>query len=214
MRCRRFRWSAERGVSYSMPFVLIIPFYLTFMVMTVEVAFLMQAKLGTMAAAHAAVRAAKVWHLAEPATLAEARIRQAAFTTLAAFTGGRQAEIDAAGPIPADAEAGAADYAEAGNGSLQSHAVDDEFLRRKYRHAAARAELHVERPTADPRGLIRITLRFRAPLYVPVASRFLDPDGRAPFEYPLSATATLPADGPVSRDRKLGINYSSNLLER
>ncbi|MBX7103814.1 MAG: hypothetical protein K1X57_07020 [Gemmataceae bacterium] len=211
---RYFHWSAERGVSYSLPFAMIIPFYLTFMAMTVEIAFLLQAKLGAMAAAQSAVRAAKVWQSAQPATLAEARIRQAAFTTLAAFVGGRQSEINAAGPIPSDAEAGADDYAAASNLALQSRAVDAEFLRRKYRHGAARTELQLEMPKSDPRGMITVTIKFRAPLYVPLASRFLDPDRRAPFEYPLTASATLPADGPVSRDGKLGIDYGSDLLER
>ena len=43
---------------------------------------------------------------------------------------------------------------------------------------------------ADPHGLLRVTVVVRAPLYFPVASRLLDPDGRAPFEVPLTAAVT------------------------
>ncbi|MBX7106959.1 MAG: hypothetical protein K1X57_23010 [Gemmataceae bacterium] len=208
------RLNRQHGVSYSLPFVLVIPFYLTFMAMTVEVAFLLQAKLGTMAAAHAAGRAARVWLSAQPVELREQRIRQAAWTRLASYIGGRQHEIDVAGPVPAEAESGATEYAQAAGRYLGNTQSDEAFLRRKYRHAAARAEVRVEVASNDPRAMIKVTVRFRAPLYVPVASRFLDPDMRAPFEYPMTATATIPNDAPLSESGTLGIEYDSDLTAR
>ena len=42
-----------------------------------------------------------------------------------------------------------------------------------------------------------------------VVEIFLDPDRSAPFEYPLTATVTLSADGPKSKDGTLGIEYQS-----
>ncbi len=58
---------------------------------------------------------------------------------------------------------------------------------------------------ADPHGPLRVTVTFRAPLYFPVASRLLDPDGRAPFEYPLTATVTLPNEAPETESGTTGI---------
>lgn len=208
------RWNRERGISYTLPFVLVIPFFLMFMALTVEIAFLLQAKLGTMTASFAAARAAIVWRSAEPAELRESRPRQAAITALAPFVGGRQREIDGAGPIPPDAESQAEDFAVAGARFMPSDTADAEFLKRKVRNAAARAEVTIEAESQGPRALLRATVRFRAPLYVPVASRFLDRDGTGPFEYPLSATATLPNDAPVSENGTLGIAYSSDLMSR
>jgi len=52
-------------------------------------------------------------------------------------------------------------------------------------------------------------VRYRAPLYIPVVSRFLDPDGGWPYEYEIESRAVLPNETPVSADRRLGIDYRS-----
>jgi Flp pilus assembly protein TadG len=216
----------DRGVSYSLSVVLIVPLYLTIMITAVELSLLFLARLGTQYAAHAAARSAVVWLHAQPEELREERIRQAATMALAPYTGGRQREVNDAGPPPPWADQNATDFADAvrlfqapaaSAGITAKRPYDPsrspppaDFLRRKFLSAAARTTVKVEVADAtDPHTLVTVTVTFRSPLYFPVASRFLDPDRSAPFEYPLTATVTLPADGPKSKDGTLGIEYQS-----
>lgn len=224
----------QRGVSYPLGYALIAPFYLTILLFAVEAGFLLFAQLGTHYAAHMAARSAVVWRDAQPARLREDRVRQAAVTALAPFVGGRQRELDEAGPGHPEAEEEAIDFADAVR-EYEARAVaidpaiprpyrrsrtppDAGFLQRKYRHADARLTLTLDPPLSakqtDPHAETTVTVEFRAPLYLPVVSRFLDRDGTAPYEFPLSATATLPGDGPISRDRTVGIDYHSFPLTR
>jgi hypothetical protein len=216
----------DRGVSYSLSVVMIVPLYMMVMICAFELALLMLARLGTQYAAHAAARAAVVWVDALPEELRDERIHQAAVMNIAPYTGGRQREVDDAGPPPAWAAEFATDFADAvrvfeapaaqaGITATRPYTPsrtppDGGFLRRKFLSAAARTTVTVEPfDRTDPHAPIAVTVTFRAPLYFPVVSRFLDPDRSAPFEYPLTATVTLPADGPKSKDRTLGIEYHS-----
>jgi hypothetical protein len=81
-------------------------------------------------------------------------------------------------------------------------------LERKYLSAAARTTVELTAGTG-PHDRLTVTVKVRAPLYIPFVSRFLDPDLSAPFEYPLEATVTLPNNAPVSKDGTLGIKYQS-----
>jgi Flp pilus assembly protein TadG len=200
----------ERGVSYTLPFVLIVPFYLMFMLLACETTFLALAKLGTQYAAHAAARSAVVWQSAEPEKLREQMPRQAARAALAALVAGRQHEINVAGPPDTTAYTEAADFASAVN-TYTPGAAPADFLQRKYLNAAARTAVTITAADESPHARLTVTVTFRAPLYLPVVSRFLDPDGQAPYEYPLSATVILPNAAPVSDDGTLGIDYRSAL---
>ena len=86
---------------------------------------------------------------------------------------------------------------------------DLDFLKRKFLSTWGRTTVERKPPTGDPHGPLTLTVKVRAPLYLPVVSRFLDPDLSAPFEYPLEATVTLPNDAPLSKDGTLGIKYQS-----
>jgi Flp pilus assembly protein TadG len=222
--CRLLR--RTRGASYSLPFVLVVPLYLTVMLTAVEAGFLLLARIGTQYAAHAAARSAVVWRSASPAELREDRVRQSAAQALAPFVGGRQRELDSAGPVPPWGHDFATDFADAVRRFEAPAAAADpctprpyqrsrtppeaDFLRRKFLCAAARTSVEVvATDPADPRTALTVTVRFRAPLYVPVVSRFLDPDGSPPFEYPMSATVTLPADGAMTATGTVGIDYHS-----
>lgn len=104
----RSRWlrafaRSQRGTSYALPYVLVVPFYLAFVLAVFEMGFLLIAKIGTQTAAHAAARSAAVWHSAPAEKLPELRPKQAAWMALAAYAGGRQRELDAAGPVPPEA---------------------------------------------------------------------------------------------------------------
>lgn len=213
----RRRAAGQRGASYSLPVVLTAPFYLMLVLLVFELTFLLVARAGTQYAAFAAARAAAVWHHAKHEPAAELRPKQAAWAHLAPFVTGRQRELDAAGPVPAEARELAPDYAAAVRrfmtpaGAAESRAPDAAFLERKVLNAAARAEVLVEPLGEDgPHRLVRVTVTFRAPLHMPVVSRFLDPDGTAPFEYPLRAAVTLTAEGPETESGTFGIDHVSD----
>jgi Flp pilus assembly protein TadG len=216
-----------RGASYSLPFVMVVPLYLTVVLVAIEAGFVLLARIGTQYAAHAAARSAVVWRSAKSVELREERPRQAAVMAIAAFIGGRQRELDDAGPIPAGAEEQATDFADAvrlfeapavANDPLKKRPYtrtrtppDAGFLRRKYLSAAARTTVEVTvEDEANPRTPVTATVKFRAPLYLPLVSRFLDPDGSAPYEFPLSATVTLPAEGATTKTGTVGIDYHSD----
>lgn len=205
----------QRGSSYSLPFVMVVPFYLVFVLTVFEITFLLLAKMGTQYAAHAVARSAVVWQSA--GTIAEAELvwKRAAWSAMTPFGGGRQRELDSAGPIPEEARACVRAYVQANRRYLEGtgagHVPPDDFVERKFLISAARTDVEVEALEPDnPHGLLRATVKYRAPLYMPVVSRFLDADGQAPFEYPLSASVTFPNDAPVSKKRTLGIDYNSN----
>jgi len=225
MRSLRRLLRRQRGVSYSLSFVLVVPLYLTIMLFAVEAGFLLVTRIGVQYAAHQAARAAVVWQSAQPENLREQRIKQAAVQAVAPFLGGRQRELADAGPVAAWAEEHATDWAAAVRKYMvpavkaepglrrpydRPHEPSDAaFLRRKYMSAWGRTTVTVAPVGTDPHGPITVTVRVRAPLYMPVVSRFLDPDLSAPFEYPLEATVTLPDDAPLSKDGTLGIKYQS-----
>src|SRR5215468_4394074 len=56
----------EEGVSYSLPFTILVPFYLFFVIAVFEIGFVLLAKIGTKYAAHAGARSATVWRWADP----------------------------------------------------------------------------------------------------------------------------------------------------
>src|SRR5262245_15070962 len=155
----------------------------------------MLAGLGTHYAAHAAARSAAVWHDSGPDAEADLRPRQAAWAGLAPFAGGSKRELDLAGPVPSEAAISAPDYVAAVRRYAGGRASGT--AERKFLNAAARTTVKVERlDTAGPRPMVRATVTFRAPLTCPVISRFMDPDGSAPFEYPITSVVTLPAEVP------------------
>lgn len=193
---------SRRGTSYTLPVVLVVPVYLAILLTLFELGFVLLAGVGLRYAAFCAARSAAVWQSHPSADLAALRPRQAAWAAVAPFLGARPREIAAAGPVPADAPAFAREHAaylsrtttaEHGPGA----APPAEFLERQLLHAAARTDVRVEAlAPADPHGLLRVTVVVRVPLVFPVASRLLDPDGRAPFEVPMTATVTLPNEAP------------------
>ncbi len=219
----RSRWlrafaRSQRGTSYALPYVLVVPFYLAFVLAVFEMGFLLIAKIGTQTAAHAAARSAAVWHSAPAEKLPELRPKQAAWMALAAYAGGRQRELDAAGPVPPEARESARSYADAvrrytdgGHGAGAAPPVD--FFERKFLNAAARTTVTVAAlAPGDPHGPLRVTVTYRAPLYVPVVSRFLDADGRAPFERPVTVVVVVPNEAPETVSGTIGIDTDPTRL--
>jgi Flp pilus assembly protein TadG len=192
----------QRGTSYTLPFVMVVPFYLAFVLAVFEAGFLVLARVGTQYAAHAAARSAVVWQSAGDAAAADRAAHRSAWMAIAPFILGRSAGDP--GPVPPDADAAAPTY---GAAMIRFAGSDSDLYEKKFRNAAPRTTVTVEnRSPGDPHGLLRVTVTFRAPLYVPVVSRFLAPDGNR-LEFPLTATVTLPNEAPESASGTLGIDY-------
>src|SRR5690242_5021661 len=68
-RWRRPCWSelarGEEGVSYTLSYVMVFPFYFLFVCVVFEVTWLLMAKIGTLYAAHAGARSQVVWASAQ-----------------------------------------------------------------------------------------------------------------------------------------------------
>lgn len=208
---RRLRALARgrRGASYALPMVLVTPVYLGFVLTIFEVGFLMLAGLGTRYAAHAAARSAAVWCDAGADAEAALRPRQAAWAALTPYVSGSRRAFAAAGPAPPEAVAAAPQYAAAVQRYVAGRAVGTDTSERRFLTAAARTAVTVEPvPGPGPRRMLRVTVTFRAPLWCPVVSRFMDPDHRPPFEYPVTAVATIPCEAPETGGRGLGIGYT------
>ena len=226
---RRWRWRGwkavaadESGASYSLGFVMVAPLYLFFLLTVYEATLLLVAKVGTMYAAHACARSTVVWQTAEPASLRKDRTEQATVTAMTPFVSARARDIDPF-RIPGSAygqavelvgayflysrDAAAAPPAVA-RPYPRGNATWD-YLARKYLNAASRTTYTVTGDAKTPGADTTVVVRYRAPLYFPVVSRFLDPDGVWPYEYAIESRAVLPNETPVSADRKLGIDYRS-----
>jgi Flp pilus assembly protein TadG len=189
--------------------VLVAPFYLGFVLAVFEIGFLLIAGIGTRYAAHAAARSAAVWADSGPAAEAGLRPRQAAWAALAPYVGGSPRELAAAGPVPPGAEDSAPGYAAAVRRYAAGRASGTDAAARRFLNAAARTTVTVEPvPASGPRPPVRVSVTYRAPLTWPVVSRFLDPDRSPPFEYPITAVATLPVEAPETGGRGLGIGYT------
>jgi hypothetical protein len=210
----------EEGASYMLSYVIVIPFYLLFLCLVVEATFLLVAKVGTLYAAHAAARSAVVWQWAQPQDLRQDRISQAVFTAMAPFSPSARRYFDA--PLPPGAlrqatewvsayrMAAATAQAQAGpRRPYQRTQESPQQLMQHYLVASVRTTWKVDIDRTRPDGLVRCTVTYRAPLYIPGSARILDPDGRWPYEYPITSTATLPAEGPRTPLGTLGIDYMS-----
>lgn len=210
----------EDGASYMLSYVMVIPFYLLFVCLVVEATFLLVAKIGTLYAAHAAARSAVVWQWAQPANLRDSRTNQAVFTAMAPFSPSARRYFDRAAPAGALQQASEWVYAYrmsaagavAQAGPRRPYTRTEESPQQLMQHylvASVRTTCRIEIDRTRPDGNVRCTITYRAPLYIPGSARILDPDGRWPYEYPITSVATLPAEGPYTQTGTLGIDYQS-----
>lgn len=214
----------ESGLSYTLTYVMTIPVYLFFLLIVYESSWLLVAKIGTMYAAHAGARSAVVWEPMRPDPAVDARIGQAVNTAMAPFATADLGRASADGRTPpTSAAADAEEFAHAYSGySAEAsqvrtgrrrpfglHNASPKALKSFYLTAAARTEYTCEVDTTRPDGPVRCVVTYYAPLRVPGPARWLDPDGQWPYEYPVKSWAVLPAEGPDTADRTLGIDYQS-----
>jgi Flp pilus assembly protein TadG len=212
-RWRRPRWRelarGEEGVSYSLSYVLLFPFYLLFVCVVFEATWLLLAKVGTLYAAHAGARSAVVWSSAQTRSsdLPTRRINQSVWTAMTPFVTGEPSLLD----IPADAGGQAGEYVLAYKAYFTSGDPNADApvgtLTRRYLAAASRTTWE---PPVDQLARVRaggdltLTVTYRAPLHIPGAARVFG--GR---EYRIVSSATLPNEAPANDAQTLGIDYQS-----
>jgi Flp pilus assembly protein TadG len=210
---RRPNWAelarGEEGVSYSLSYVLVIPFFFLFVCIVFETTWLLMAKIGTLIAAHAGARSAVVWSSAQPANLRTTRINQSVWTAMTPFITGSPDGLN----VPGDAFAQSGEYAWAyqsyfSSGDPYANAPFATMARR-YLATASRTSWRTQVDNSRPDGGLTAIVTYRAPLHIPGAGRILDPDGSPPYEYPITSSATLPNEAPANDSRTLGIDYQS-----
>jgi hypothetical protein len=192
----------EEGVSYSLAFVLTLPFIMLFCCIVVECVMITAAKLGVHYAAYAGARAAIVWKSAKPANVRDERIEQAVLTALAPFTFDRNT-----GGLPSpstflDSTIMSQAYGRLTSGADASRTAPVASVARRYQFAGAKTTI----TSADgPLTTVKVVYRYRCLLGV--AGRILDPDHSSPFEIVITSEAALPTETPPLGD--LGIDYHS-----
>jgi hypothetical protein len=210
----------EEGASYTLAYVMVIPIYLLFLCLVVEASLLLIAKVGTLYAAHAGARSMVVWDSMPPTELRDERSRQAVFTAMAGFTSSSPRHLRFS--IPPKAFQQAAEFvlvykmysraSESQPGPRRPYTRINPTARKlfqRYLVAASRTTIRYDVDRSNPEGPIRCTVTYLAPLYIPGSARILDPDGSAPYDYPIVSIVTLPNEAPISADGTLGIEYES-----
>ena len=187
-------WRNETGAAYTLSYVLTFPFYLLLIGLALECSLLIVAKIGSVYAAYAAARSVAVWESATPPGAAPAKAHQAAALAMTPFASGASNHQISSGPRPTASQLRAVSQAYQqyrGDGDPYAAA----YLNRKCRYAWAATS--VESSTSGA-GLVDVTLRYRAPLHVPVIARILGTrasDGSF-YYYPLESHAVLNSETP------------------
>jgi Flp pilus assembly protein TadG len=218
-RWRRPCWQqlarGEEGVSYTLSYVLTVPIYMCFVCLVFETSWLLLAKIGTLYAAHAGARSAVVWSTATPEgnwsddtalnNERNNRIQRSVWTAMTPFVTLGTGDPPSSGGAASSQADKYADAYQAYTGSDASRTT----LRRRYLTAVSRTSCAPLMPNIPLSGDVKVTVTYQAPLHIPGVSRFLDPNGQAPYKYTITSSATLISEAPVSSDGTLGIDYRS-----
>lgn len=191
----------EEGVSYSLSFVLTLPFIMMFCCIVIECVMISVTKLGVSYAAYAGARSATVWMSAKPASVRSERVEHAVLTALAPFTIDRFDGPFSPALVTKSFEVRTA-YSRLISGSDATKTVPAQSMARRYRYAGSKTSIDVQDNTNTT---VKVTYRYRCLLGW--AGRILDPDHRAPFEIVIESQAVIPSEKPPTGN--LGIDYHS-----
>ena len=217
---RRFRFrlpsqlaSDETGAAYSMSFVFMIPLYLLFCGLMLEITFLIIGKIGTVYGAYAGARSASVWDGLQDPDLAAERLHQAVCSGIAPFATSVGFDPAASNSSPAGLPfhvvRAAEDYAVAMQKSAHEQNLDRAELVSHYVRISHRVTAQRQLHSRDGKHEVIVTVDYRAPLIFPGVAKLFDEDHRSPYEYKLTSTIHMIRSIPVSQDHTLGIDYHS-----
>ena len=211
----------ERGASYTLSVVLVLPLYTVLVCLIVQTTLILVVKIGTLNAAYAAARSGAVFLpparvSSDAADRAEREIRQAAILAMTPFASSDSkpavvatARLD----VQAEREYLAAYQLYAGDLALDNA---DDVLPRKRCYADFATDVQVvprpgEVPSPSDRN-VTVTVTYEMPLSIPGVARLLGGEQKfLPlarfFSRPVTSTVILEQELPQTRDRTLGINY-------
>jgi hypothetical protein len=190
----------EEGVSYSLAFVLTLPFIMLFCSIVIECVVISATKLGVSYAAYAGARSAIVWSSAKPAKLRSERIEQSVLSALAPFTFDRWDAPYSPALLLKATEYRLA-YSRLISNADAARTIDAASASRRYRYAGSKTSLKV----TDKNGVTTVEVSYRYRCFLGVVGRMLDPDHTSPFEITIKSEVELPSETPPLGD--LGIDY-------
>ena len=205
--------SDEAGAAYSMSFVFMIPLYLLFCGLMLEITFLIIGKIGTVYGAYAGARSASVWDGLQDPELASQRLHQAICSGIAPFATSvgfdPAASNSSPSGLPFYAVQAAEDYAVAMQKSAHGQDLDSAELVSHYERICHRVTIQRQLRSRGGKHEVIVTVDYRSPLIFPGVAKLFDEDHRSPYEYTLTSTIHMMRSIPVSKNHTLGIDYHS-----
>lgn len=196
----------ELGGAYTLSYVMVIPFLMLMVALTVESALMMSAKIGTVYSAHAAVRSASVYGTQHSWGETVDWAEQSAMQAMVPFASGstRTGGTVSAGPNGETLVAAYEDWADDG--------ASNGYLRAKVADVAARLTVELDSKPAQWDSELRAVVTYDFPFHVPGIGQLLGKRGSdGVYVFPLRTIAIVGNDGPQNPDQNLGIGYGTEL---
>ncbi len=189
----------EWGGAYTLSYVMVIPFLMLLVALTVESALMMSAKIGTVYSAFAAARSASVYATqrswGETEDIAERAAKQAMlpFASGSTPSGGSETSSD-------EIVSAYEDWAEDG--------VTSGYVRAKAADVAKRLTLKIEPQPSEWDSELRAVVTYEFPFHVPGIGQLLGTRGSdGIYVFSLRSEAVIGNDGPQNAGQDLGIGY-------
>lgn len=227
----------ECGASYALPYVMTFPVYFLVVCLMIQATLILIIKIGTVYAAHAAVRAAVVWRSDEPEAAdedvghmtAENKAQQAAVFAMTPFASSQPFHLERfeqRSPTWGEqqmAEQYYSAYVQIARDNVRSDQHDttqfmpnpDETMSRrrvtaKYRFASAATRVIVAPDPNEWNAEVTAIVTYRMPMHVPAVGRILG-QGTAENYHArtIETRATIPSEVPKSDNHRLGIEYDA-----
>ncbi len=213
----------ERGASYALPYLMTFPFYMFFVLWTVQSTMIIIVKIGVMHAAHMSARSAVVWRPAHPfdhtagLTKAKQEAKQAAVLAIVPYASGLSGHQNLKTQFSGLVDGFKYDllYRQlAQNSEAKNSLANSTFLRRKYQYASGMTSVELLQHSNRFNQALSAEVSFRMPIHIPGTGRLLGTRDWIFGGYyrDVKAKATLPLETADSPDGRLGIQYDSTLL--
>lgn len=197
----------EDGGAYTLSFVMVMPFLVLLICVVVELSFLLVAKIGTVYASFAGVRAAIVWDSLDDTSSGHSVAEQAAIRAFLPFSSaGFSASSNMADPR---LNSYLRDYATRMK-ELGTNPAAAAYLNAKSAYVSQALAVQL---TRAPRGTnpwdedLTVDVAYDFPFAVPGVGMIFGTRRPGGFVLPIRSRATLPNEVPHNADRKLGIDY-------
>lgn len=191
----------EDGATYTLSYVMLLPFLILLIATVVETSLMLIAKTGTVYAAYAGARTAAVRYSSESKNDALRHTERAARRAFVPFASGVADERRASG-APAD------QYLRAYKEQVNKQAAEP-YLRAKYAYSHRNVMVRVKEPVKFDDD-VTVTVRYRYTFLLPGIGRILnDGERNGKFIAWITTKASLQAESPQNDEQRLGIGYAS-----